>query len=78
MAKSLFNFYVDDNDKAEAIAKLSRLSGEHRNKGALASCLRVLIKQLIATPDAKVNPLLVEAINAEYEYSEKKNKRSKL
>jgi len=78
MAKNLFNFYLDDNDKEEAIKKLARLAGGPRNKGALSSCLRILIKQFIATPDDKVNKLLIEAIDAEYEYSEKKNKRSAL
>lgn len=78
MAKNLFNFYLDDNDKEEAIKKLARLAGRPRNKGALSSCLRILIKQFIATPDDKVNKLLIEAIDAEYEYSEKKNKRSVL
>lgn len=76
--KSLFNFYLDDRDKDNAIKKLARLSKDIRNKGALASLLRVLVKQFIATPDALVNPLLIEAIDAEYEYSEKKNKRSML
>lgn len=76
--KSLFNFYLDDCDKDNAIKKLARLSKGIRNKGALASLLRVLVKQFIATPDALVNPLLIEAIDAEYEYSEKKNKRSML
>ena len=75
--KSLFNFYLDDEDKQAAIDKLIRLSGD-RPKGQLAALIRVLIKQFIATPDDKVNPLLIEAIAAEYEYSQTLNKRSKL
>ena len=75
--KSLFNFYLDDDDKQEAIDKLIRLSGD-RPKGQLAALIRVLLKQFIATPDDKVNPLLIEAIAAEYEYSQTLNKRSKL
>lgn len=75
--KSLFNFYLDDSDKQEATEKLIRLSGD-RPKGQLAALIRVLIKQFIATPDGKVNPLLIEAIAAEYEYSAKLNKRSRL
>ena len=75
--KTLFNFYLDDDDKQQAIEKLTRLSGD-RPKGQLAALLRVLLKQFIATPDSKVNPLLIEAIAAEYEYSAKLNKRSKL
>lgn len=77
MKKSLFNFYLDDNDKQKAIDKLIRLSGD-RPKGQLAALIRVLIKQFIATPDDKTNPLLIEAISAEYEYSCKLNKRSRL
>ena len=75
--KSLFNFYLDDDDKDKAIAKLLRLNGES-SKGQLSALIRVLIKQFIATPDEKVNPLLIQAVAAEYEFSTKRNKRSKL
>lgn len=75
--KSLFNFYLDDDDKERAIAKLLRLRGES-SKGQLAALLRVFIKQFNATPDDKVNPLLIEAVAAEYEFSTKRNKRSRL
>lgn len=77
MSKSLFNFYLDDITKKQAIAKLNRLVGE-QNKGQLAALIRVLLKQFVATPDEKVNKLLIEAIAAEYEYSTKLNKRSNL
>ena len=77
MSKSLFNFYLDDITKKQAIAKLNRLIGE-QNKGQLAALIRVLLKQFVATPDEKVNKLLIEAIAAEYEYSTKLNKRSNL
>lgn len=77
MSKSLFNFYLDDSDKQKAIDKIVRLSGD-RPKGQLASLLRVLLKVFIATPDDKTDPLLIEAIAAEYEYSAKMNKRSSL
>lgn len=75
--KSLFNFYFDDDDKENAINKLIRICGK-KEKGQLASLLRVLIKQFIATPDEKVNPLLIQSIEAEYEYSKTLNKRSRL
>lgn len=75
--KSLYNFYLDDEIKNSAIEKLIRLSGD-RPKGQLAALIRVLLKQFIATPDDKINPLLIQAIAAEYEYSAKLNKRSKL
>ena len=76
-SKDLFNFYLDNDVKEEAIRKLVRLSGD-RPKGQLAALIRVLLKQFVATPDDKVNPLLIEAIAAEYEYSAKLNKRSSL
>jgi hypothetical protein len=44
----------------------------------VAALIRVLLRQFVATPDEKTNPLLLEAIAAEYEYSTKLNKRSKL
>lgn len=75
--KNLFNFYLDDDVKNQAIQKLIRLSGD-KPKGQLAALLRVLLRQFIATPDDKVNPLLIEAIVAEYEYSQSLNKRSNL
>lgn len=75
--KSLFNFYLDNEDKRKAQEKLTRLTTD-QPKGQLAALLRVLIKQFIATPDEKVNPLLIDAIAAEYEYSQKCNKRSRL
>lgn len=77
MKKHIFNFYLDDNDKQKVTEKLIRLSGD-KPKGQLAALIRVLLKQFIATPDDKVNPLLIEAIAAEYEYSQILNKRSKL
>ena len=75
--KNLFNFYLDDDVKQQATLKLVRLSGD-KPKGQLAALLRVLLRQFIATPDDKVNPLLIEAIAAEYEYSQSLNKRSNL
>ena len=74
--KRLFNFYLDDDLREKAYYKLERLVGE-KPKGTLASLIRVQLKQFLATPDEKINPLLVQAIEAEYEYSAKLNKRSK-
>ena len=62
--KNLFNFYLDDEVKNKAVEKLVRLSGD-KPKGQLAALIRVLLKQFVATPDDKVNPLLIEAIAAE-------------
>lgn len=75
--KDLFNFYLDNDTKRQAQEKLVRLNGK-REKGQLAALLRILLMQFVATPDDKVNPLLIQAIDAEYEYSKTKNKRSKL
>lgn len=74
---SLFNFYLDDDLKTQANKKLVRLNGD-KPKGQLASLIRILLKQFVATPDERVNPLLIQAIDAEYAYSAKKNKRSNL
>lgn len=74
--KRLFNFYLDDDIRNEANDKLERIIGE-KPKGTLAALIRVLLKQFLATPDEKINPLLIQAIEAEYEYSAKLNKRSR-
>ena len=75
--KSLFNFYLDDDLKQEAIEKLNRVSGE-KQKGQLASLIRVSIKQFVDTPDNEISPLLLAAIDEEYEYGLKLNERSRL
>lgn len=77
MSKNLFNFYLDDDVKSKAIEKLIRLNGD-KSKGQLAALIRVLLRQFVATPDDKVNPLLIDSIAAEYEFSTKLNKRSRL
>jgi hypothetical protein len=77
MAKSLYNFYLDDDMKAAAQAKLLRMCGT-QSKGQLSALLRILLAQFVHTPDEKTNPLLIEAIAAEYTYSQTKNKRSSL
>lgn len=75
--KTLFNFYLEPELKRQAIEKLERLNGE-KSKGQLAALLRVYIRQFVSTPDEKVNHLLLDAIEAEYEFSLVKNKRSRL
>ena len=55
---NLFNFYVDDDDKAKAIAKLDRLCG-NSTKGKLAAFLRIQIKKFNATPDDKITKELL-------------------
>lgn len=75
MPKQLFNFYLDTDLKEAASNKIVSLTGD-QPKGQLAALIRVLLKQFVMTKD--VNPLLIEAVAAEYEYSQKLNKRSKL
>lgn len=75
--KSLFNFYLEDADKEALTTKLARLSGE-QPKGQIAALLRVFIKLFLATPDEKISKQLIEALAAEYEYSQTRNKRSSL
>lgn len=75
--KILYNFYIDEDDKKKASEKLNRLNGK-QEKGQLAALIRVLLKQFIATPDDKLNPLLKEAIKQEYTYSQTLNKRSRM
>ena len=75
--KRLTNFYIEEQDKAKAEEKLRRLCGE-QTKGQFSAMLRVMVKQFIETPDEKVNPLLIKAIDAEYVYSQTLNKRSRM
>ena len=73
--KILFNFYIDPSMKIKAHDKLEDLLGD-KPKGALASLIRVYLKQFLNTPNDQIDKSLVAAINAEYEYSAKLNKRS--
>lgn len=75
--KRLTNFYIEEEDKAKAEAKLERLCGK-QTKGQFSAFLRIAVKQFINTPDETVNPLLIKAIEAEYIYSQTLNKRSKM
>ena len=74
---SLFNFYIADELKDDTQTKLAELLGE-QSKGQMAALIRVLLKQFVATPNNKINSVLISAIDAEYTYSKIKNKRSKL
>lgn len=76
MSKRLFNFYLDDDVKDDVQDKLERLIGE-KPKGALAALIRVQLKQFLAVSDERVDESFLRAIEAEYEYSAKLNKRSK-
>lgn len=75
--KELYNFYIEPKQKKEITEKLDRLCG-NTTKGKLSALIRVLLAQFNATPDEKVNKLLIEAIEAEYIMCAKKNKRSRM
>ena len=75
--KEIFNFYIEPSLKAEVQSKLRRLTGDSA-KGQMASLIRVQLRLFAATPDEKVNPLLLDSIAAEYEFSTKRNKRSNM
>lgn len=75
--KEIFNFYIEPSLKADVQAKLARVTGD-MTKGQMASLIRVQLRQFVATPDDKINHLLLDALAAEYEFSTKKNKRSML
>lgn len=73
----LTNFYIDEKLQQEVNDKITRLKGEE-NKGQFSALIRVLLKQFVATPDEKVSKLLIDAVDAEYTVSAKRNKRSRL
>jgi len=73
--KRLFNFYLDDSVKNAAVRKLEAKMGK-KEKGALASLLRVLLNKFV-TDDGDCDEL-IRQIEKEYQYSQLKNKRSTL
>lgn len=75
--KILTNFYIEEDDKQKANEKLNRLCG-NQTKGQFASLLRVMIKTFNNIPDAEIKPAFLDAIKAEYVYSQSLNKRSKM
>ena len=74
---NLFNFYLDDEDKAKAVDNLDRLCG-NTSKCKLAAFLRIQIKKFNLTPDEKITRELIEAIDAEYVMCKNRNKRSSM
>ena len=74
----LYAFYVDDETKLAVEQRLSMLVPDAK-KGAMAALLRVLLREFVALPfDDHSLTSLQEKLEAEYVYSTKKNKRSKL
>lgn len=75
MSKRLYNFYLDEDLQRAAEKKIVSLTGD-QPKGQLAALIRVLLRQFVAQKE--VPQLLIDALAAEYSYSTKLNKRSKL
>lgn len=75
---SAFTLYIDDSTKLAVQQRLSMLVPD-ANKGAIAALIRVLLREFITLPfDDKSLDAYKEAIEKEYLYTTKKNKRSKL
>ena len=74
----LYAFYVDDETRLAVEQRLSMLVPDAK-KGAMAALIRVLLREFVALPFDDVSlTSLQEKLEAEYIYSTKKNKRSKL
>lgn len=73
--KKLFNFYLEDEIKEKVTTKLTKEIGK-TEKGALASLIRVMLYDYLATEE--VNPSLIKRVMDEYIYTQTKNKRSKM
>ena len=74
--KKLFNFYLEDSIKEQAIKKLEVIMGK-REKGAFASLIRVMISNFVFSNDDKYIDDLIKLVDKEYAYSNK-NKRSSM
>lgn len=73
--KKLFNFYLDDNMKEAATAKLEALMGK-TEKGALASLIRVMLRNFLMNNDVDMS--LITEVAEEYEYSQRRKTRSRM
>lgn len=75
---SSFTLYIDENTKLAVQQRLSMLVPD-ANKGTMASLIRVLLRDFVSLPfDDSLLDSYKEAIEEEYLYTTKKNKRSKL
>ena len=72
--KKLFNFYLEDDVKKQVTQKLEDTMGK-TEKGALAALIRVLLQKFMLDDDVVD---LCKAVAEEYEYTQTKNKRSKM
>jgi hypothetical protein len=76
VVKTLFNLYLEEEMKKKVTDKLCKLNGDSP-KGQLASLIRVLLAMFLDMPDDACNEL-AKAVQDEYEYTTKKNKRSNM
>ena len=75
---SAFTLYIDANTKLAVQQRLSMLVPD-ANKGTMAALIRVLLRDFVSLPfDDSLLDSYKEAIEEEYLYTTKKNKRSKL
>lgn len=75
---SAFTFYLDDETKLAVQQRLSMIVPDAK-KGALAALIRVLLRDFVSLPfDDHMLDYYKDAIEEEYLYTTKKNKRSKL
>ena len=75
---SAFTFYLDNETKLAVQQRLSMIVPD-ATKGALAALIRVLLRDFMSLPfDDHVFDFYKKAIEEEYLYTTKKNKRSKL
>lgn len=76
--KNLTNFYCDNEVKEKVNNKIERLAGK-KEKGQFSAMIRVLLNYFLHLPDdSKIVNTLIECLDAEYTYSQTKNKRSNL
>lgn len=74
--KTLFNLYLEEEMKKRVTDKLCKLNGDSP-KGQLASLIRVLLTMFLNMSDDACREL-AKAVQDEYEYTAKKNKRSNM
>lgn len=74
----LYAFYLDEPTRLAIEQRLSTLVPDAK-KGVMAALIRVLLREFVALPfDDHSLTSLQEKLEAEYVYSTKKNKRSKM
>lgn len=73
----IFNFYIDEDTKLKAQLKLCEI-GVVGEKGALAALIRVLLREFIDTTDPATLSRIASLVQANYTFTTKRNKRSRL